>query len=135
MTAITMENINIREDNRKKTSKPLLWICIVSIIMFFSGLTSAVVVSQGGGGFIDIELPTAFLISTIIIIVSSAVFHFGLNAIKNGKMGIAKISVSITLILGFYSSPLNLWVGRNCTKMVFMLLVVKVRNRALICIY
>ncbi len=101
MTAITMENINIREDNRKKTSKPLLWICIVSIIMFFSGLTSAVVVSQGGGGFIDIELPTAFLISTIIIIVSSAVFHFGLNAIKNGKMGIAKISVSITLILGF----------------------------------
>ena len=100
MTAVAMENINYKEDNRSKTSKPLLWIGIVSIIMFFSGLTSAVVVSQGGGGFINIELPFAFTISTIIIIVSSVAFHFGLMAIKNGNLSMAKICISSTLILG-----------------------------------
>lgn len=100
MTTVAMENINFKEDNRSKTSKPLLWIGIVSIIMFFSGLTSAVVVSQGGGAFINIELPFAFTISTIIIIISSVAFHFGLRAIKNGNLGVAKICISSTLILG-----------------------------------
>jgi cytochrome c oxidase subunit 3 len=101
MTTTTMDNISYREEVKKKTSKPLLWFAIISIVMFFTGLTSAVVVSQGGGGFIKIELPFAFTISTVIIIISSVAYQIGLISIKKGNIGIAKISVLTTLILGF----------------------------------
>jgi len=100
MTTIPLENINYKAELRQKTSKPLLWIGIVSIIMFFSGLTSAVVVSQGGGGFINIALPSAFTISTLVIVISSITFHYGLIAIKKGQLNTAKISIAITLLLG-----------------------------------
>ena len=95
-----MENISYKEDLKRKTSKPLLWFAIVSIVMFFTGLTSAVVVSQGGGGFIKIQLPFAFTLSTIVIVASSIVYHLGLLSIKKGNIGIAKISVLVTLLLG-----------------------------------
>jgi len=100
MTSITMEHTNYKDELKKKTSKPLLWIAIVSIVMFFTGLTSAVVVSQGGGGFISIDLPFAFTVSTFVIIASSVSFHFGMISIKKGNLGVAKISVLATLLLG-----------------------------------
>ena len=85
MTTIAMENINYKEEIKQKTSKPLLWIAMVSIVMFFAGLTSAVVVSQGGGSFLEVPMPSAFTISTIIIVVSSLTFHYGLISIKKGN--------------------------------------------------
>ena len=101
MTTIAMENINYKEELKQKTSKPLMWIAIMSIVMFFAGLTSAVVVSQGGGSFLDVPLPTAFTISTIVIVASSFSFHYGLIAIKKGNFVMAKVSVLVTLILSF----------------------------------
>ena len=100
MATLTAENINYKEELKRKTSKPLIWIGIVSIIMFFGGLTSAVIVSQGGGGFLAIELPFAFTISTIIIVLSSVAFQSGLMAIKKGNYSVAKLSIGLTLILG-----------------------------------
>ena len=100
MATLTAENINYKEELKRKTSKPLIWIGIVSIIMFFGGLTSAVIVSQGGGGFLAIEMPFAFTISTFIIIASSIAFHFGLIAVKKGNYSVAKISIAVTLMLG-----------------------------------
>ena len=95
-----MENINYKEEIRRKTSKPLMWIGIVSIVMFFGGLTSAVVVSQGGGNFLSIAMPQAFTISTFVIVLSSIFFHLGLISVKKGNHALAKISVGLTLVLG-----------------------------------
>lgn len=100
MTAITVENINYKEELKKKTAKPLLWVAIVSIIMFFTGLTSAVIVSQGGGGFLAIEMPFPFLISTIVIVVSSVTFQFAVISAKKGNFGITKLFVGVTFLLG-----------------------------------
>ena len=100
MTTLTAENISYKEELRRKTSKPLMWIGIVSIIMFFAGLTSAVVVSQGGGGFLMIPMPIEFIISTFVIVLSSIVFHFGFISVKKGNYGMAKISIGMTLLLG-----------------------------------
>ncbi len=100
MTTIILENTNYKDELKKKNSKPLLWIALVSIVMFFSGLTSAVIVSQGGGGFIEIPMPTGFTISTLVIVLSSLVFHHGFISVKKGNYGMAKISVGITLLLG-----------------------------------
>lgn len=100
MTSIAMDNMSYKEEVKRKTSKPLLWIGIVSIVMFFAGLTSAVVVSQGGGSFIAIDLPGVFGISTAIIVLSSLTYHLALNATKKENHGLAKIGVSATLALG-----------------------------------
>lgn len=110
MATITMENINYKEEIKQKTSKPLLWIAMVSIVMFFAGLTSAVVVSQGGGSFLDVSMPSAFTISTFIIVASSLIFHYGLISIKKGNFAIAKVSVLATLILGF-AFVVSQWMG------------------------
>lgn len=100
MATLTAENINYKDDLRRKTSKPLLWVAIVSILMFFGGLTSAVVVSQGGGQFLRIPMPFAFTISTFVIVLSSIAFHLGLISIKKGNYSLAKISVLAALLLG-----------------------------------
>ncbi|KAB2859476.1 MAG: heme-copper oxidase subunit III [Flavobacteriales bacterium] len=102
MTTITLQdNILSKDEIRKKTAKPLLWIGIVSIVMFFGGWTSAVIVSKGASSnWLNINLPISFTISTIIIILSSLSFHYGLIAIKNNKTSQLKWSVIITLLLG-----------------------------------
>ena len=100
MTTVTLENTNYKDEIRRKTSKPLMWVGIMSIVMFFGGLTSAVVVSQGGGSFLTIAMPQAFVISTFVIVLSSLAFHFGLISVKKGNHTMAKLSVGITLALG-----------------------------------
>lgn len=101
MASITLQDINSKAEIRKKTAKPLLWIGIVSIVMFFSGWTSAVIVSKGGNGnWLNIELPFAFSLSTIIIVLSSILFHYGLISIKKDNKKALKLAVSLTLVLG-----------------------------------
>lgn len=100
MATMTAENINYKEELKRKTAKPLLWVAMVSIVMFFIGLTSAVIVSQGGGGFLAIEMPFMFAVSTVIIIISSVSFHFALNFAKKGNFSVAKILIGTTFLLG-----------------------------------
>ena len=97
MATITAENINYKEELKKKTAKPLLWVALVSIVMFFTGLTSAVIVSQGGGGFLAIEMPFEFAISSIVIILSSVAFQFAIITAKKGNFSVAKWFVLLTL--------------------------------------
>ncbi len=102
MTTITLQdNMTTKAEIRKKTAKPLLWIGIVSIVMFFSGWTSAVIVSKGGNGnWLNIELPFAFTLSSIIIILSSLSYHFGFISIKKDNKNALKLTSIVTLVLG-----------------------------------
>lgn len=101
MSTITMTNIDHKAEIRQKTSKPLLWIGIMSIVMFFGGWTSAVIVSKGGDtSWFTIPLPMSFTISTILIVVSSLVFHFGFISIKKGNQSVLKLTALATLVLG-----------------------------------
>ncbi len=112
MTSITVENINTKAEIKRKTAKPLLWIGIVSIVMFFSGWTSAVIVSKGGApNWLDISLPSAFTYSTIVIVLSSLFFHVGFLAIKKDNKQQLKALVFLTLIggLGFVLSQFLGW--------------------------
>jgi cytochrome c oxidase subunit 3 len=115
MTTIVSDNKHYKDELKRKNSKPLLWIGIVSIVMFFGGMTSAVIVSQGGGSFIEIPMPFSFTLSTIVIVLSSLVFHFGLIAVKKENYGLAKLSVALTLFLGllFVYTQYMGWVTLN----------------------
>lgn len=105
MATITLENTNnYKEELRQKTAKPMLWIGLVSIVMFFAGLTSAVIVSKGTAQWESITIPTTFLLSTIFIIISSLTFFFGEKMVKNNDLKNSKLMIAATMILGILFS-------------------------------
>lgn len=85
---------------QEKAKKNLVWVTVFSITMLFAGFTSAYIVSMGGSFWVKVELPTAFYISTAVIIASSITLFFATKAAKNKNISIAKGFVSVTLILG-----------------------------------
>jgi cytochrome c oxidase subunit 3 len=90
-----------------KASKPLLWVGIISIVMLFAGLTSAYVVRADNGNWLLFNLPSAFYLSTAVIITSSITLFFALQmAKKNNKKGIV-FGLLATFFLGLLFSYLQ----------------------------
>lgn len=89
------------QERKGKTYKLLLWFGMISICMIFAGLTSAYVVSKSRPDWLqDFELPTAFLISTIAMLVSSFTFYAALQSMKRGNRNQTTILLLSTLALG-----------------------------------
>ena len=85
---------------KKKSAKPMLWVSMISMVMFFAGLTSAYVISMKRDDWVSFDLPQAFYISTILIILSSFTLFFSQKFLKNDKRQLSLIFVIVTLILG-----------------------------------
>lgn len=99
-----MENINVDQELRiakRNSAKPMLWIAMISMVMFFAGLTSAYVISMNREDWVTFELPNAAYISTVLIILSSLSIILSQRFLKNNKRKASKILLVITLILGF----------------------------------
>ena len=56
---------------RSRTSKQMMYVAIISMIMMFAGLTSAYVISSNREDWVSFDLPQALYISTLLIILSS----------------------------------------------------------------
>jgi cytochrome c oxidase subunit 3 len=93
------------------TSKMLLWIGIVSIIMAFAGFTSGYIVRKAEGNWVEFNLPRAFTISTIIILISSFTMQMAYSAVKKNNFQNAKTFSIATLGLGlaFVFSQFYAW--------------------------
>lgn len=95
---MTLEEHNSR---KSKTYKMLLIFGMISILMIFAGLTSAYVVSKSRPDWLsDFELPNAFLMSTIVMILSSATFILALKSIKKANRNLTTIFLITTFLLG-----------------------------------
>jgi cytochrome c oxidase subunit 3 len=88
------------EEVQEKAKKNLVWVSVFSILMLFAGFTSAYIVSMGGSFWVKISLPTAFFISTAVIIISSITLFLATRAAKNKKASTARGFVLVTLLLG-----------------------------------
>lgn len=71
-----------------------------SMLMLFSGLTSAYVVRQAAGNWLEFQLPDIFLINTIVIIASSIAIHGSYVAYKNGKVQAYRTLMLVSFFLG-----------------------------------
>ncbi len=92
---------------QQKAAKPLLWVGIISIVMLFAGLTSAYVVRADNGNWLLFNLPSAFYLSTAVIITSSITLFFALQmAKKNNNKGIV-VGLLATFVLGLIFSYLQ----------------------------
>ncbi|MDW5287333.1 heme-copper oxidase subunit III [Formosa sp. PL04] len=89
------------EEKTNRAKKVMLWFGIISLIMSFAGWTSAFIVSsQRPDWLTDFQLPQAFLISTILILLSSVSFYFAKQALKNGSRQATTLLLFVTLGLG-----------------------------------
>ncbi len=88
-------------EKNERARKMMLWFGIVSLIMGFAGWTSAYIVSSSREDWLqDFDLPTAFFVSTLVIILSSFTYHFAKNAESAGAHRRGTQLLLATLALG-----------------------------------
>lgn len=87
-----------------------LWVAIASIIMMFAGLTSAYVVKRSLANWVEVETPSAFWYSTVVILASSVTMQMALRAFKQRHMQQYRSLIGITLLLGTVFLILQ-WIG------------------------
>lgn len=85
---------------KRKSAKPMLWISMISMVMFFAGLTSAYVVSMNREDWVTFDLPQAFYISTVLIVLSSITLFFSQKLLKKNNIQASFTLLLITLVLG-----------------------------------
>jgi len=98
------------EEKNARAKKMMLWFGIVSLIMSFAGLTSAFIVSSSREDWLkDFQLPQAFTISLILMLISSVTFILAKRTLKSGNRGATTGLLLITLALGigFIVSQVN----------------------------
>ncbi|CAM1359346.1 cytochrome c oxidase subunit 3 [Tenacibaculum xiamenense] len=96
-TQIVDEELRV---GRRKSAKPMLWVSMISMVMFFAGLTSAYVVSMNREDWVTFDLPQAFYISTVLIVLSSITLFFSQKALKKDQISNSLILLLITFVLG-----------------------------------
>jgi cytochrome c oxidase subunit 3 len=77
-----------------------LWIFMVSVVMVFGAFTSAYIVRQAEGNWLDFDLPPMFWLTTTIILISSGTMQWAYISAKRDKVEMTKIAMAITTILG-----------------------------------
>lgn len=87
---------------RKGIYPPLfaLWVAMASIVMMFGALTSAYIVRQAAGNWLEFRIPDIFYISTIVILLSSVTLHISYTSFRTGKESLYKSMLVLSLLLG-----------------------------------
>lgn len=80
--------------------KFVLWLLIVASVMLFAGFTSAYIVRRGEGNWEVFDLPSLFLVNTIIAVVSSLFMQLAYMAAKKNNSATLKIFLTTTTLLG-----------------------------------
>ncbi|MBE9489383.1 MAG: heme-copper oxidase subunit III [Bacteroidetes bacterium] len=92
------ENDKPRTDRARKM---MLWFGMISLGMSFAGLTSAYVVSKERPDWLtDFQIPQAFYLSLLIIVISSLTFHLAKKSVvaQESKKGMGLLI--LTFLLG-----------------------------------
>jgi len=82
------------------TNKFSLFIAMGSIVMMFTAFTSAYIVRQSAGNWLDFPLPNLFFVSTAIIVLSSLTLHASYFSFTRGREFLYKGLLFLTFLLG-----------------------------------
>lgn len=93
-------NKNQYQPGRIDAKQFALWISMGSLIMMFAALTSAYIVREAAGNWLEFAIPPIFNISTVVVILSSITMQLSFNGYKSGKEGIYKSFLVLTFLLG-----------------------------------
>jgi cytochrome c oxidase subunit 3 len=96
-------DLTIQQNTIRKGIHPhkfALWAACASILMMFAALTSAYIVRQAAGNWLEFRLPGVFTLSTIVIVLSSLTLHGAYIAFKKEKEAIYKVLLFVSFLLG-----------------------------------
>lgn len=95
------ETYRSEEAKMIRAKKNILWFGIISLAMSFAGLTSAYVVSRERSDWLsDFDLPQAYTISLILILISSVTMHLAKVAVKKEQNSKGMLLLVTTFLLG-----------------------------------
>lgn len=77
-----------------------LWAAMASIVMMFGSLTSAYIVRQAAGNWLEFPMPDIFMYSTVTILVSSVTLHVAYSAFRKGNKVLYRSLLPLSLVLG-----------------------------------
>ncbi len=109
--------------NKIHPHKFALWVGCATLTMMFAALTSAYVVRQAGGNWLEFALPKVFTWSTVAIVLSSITMHGSFLSYKKGKEWMYKGLLVLTFALGiaFLMLQYNGWQAMNENGIPFTL--------------
>lgn len=96
-----MNDIVVNNRNKIHPQKFALWAAMGSITMMFGAFTSAYIVKQAQGDWLEFTLPAEFSISTFVILLSSVVLHLSFISFKRANESQYKYLLVLATILGF----------------------------------
>lgn len=97
---VAVENKYTRRNKIHPKKFALLAAC-ASIVMMFTAFTSAYIVRQAAGNWLEFTMPTMFTLSTITIILSSVALHASYIFFKKGNPSLYRGLLLVSFILGF----------------------------------
>jgi len=97
MTSHTMPT---QYNSRVHPKKFALWLGLASIVMMFAGLTSAYIVRRAAGNWVEYKIPEIFTTSTVLIFLSSIVFHLAYIFLKKENKVAYRVGLFVSLLLG-----------------------------------
>ena len=77
-----------------------LWLFMVTVVMIFAALTSAYIVRQAEGNWLEYELPEIFWTTSIIVVLSSISLQWSYLSAKKDNFTSLRIGMILTVILG-----------------------------------
>jgi cytochrome c oxidase subunit 3 len=77
-----------------------LWLFLVTVVMIFAALTSAYIVRQAEGNWLEYELPEIFWVTSGIVILSSIALQVAYYAAKKDNFLGLRIGMVLTVVLG-----------------------------------
>ena len=95
-------NLNAQDDRKKhiRAKKMMLLFSMLSIAMTFAGLTSAYIVSKSRPDWItDFQLPSAFMLSTVVIVLSSLSILMAKKNVNKNNIKETSIWLGVTFLL------------------------------------
>lgn len=89
------------EIKKQRAKKMMLWFAMISMTMSFGGLTSAYIISKSRPDWVSgFEIPQAFYISLVLVLVSSLTIFLARKSIQNEKHKQGMGLLISTFILG-----------------------------------
>lgn len=95
-----MEKLMKYNPGKIHPQKFALWVAMAGIIMMFAALTSAYIVKQAAGNWLEFSMPVYFYFSTAAILLSSLFLHKSFTDYSNGNEKGYKTFLLLGFILG-----------------------------------
>lgn len=96
-------DLTLKENTGRSKIHPhkfALWVGCASLLMMFAALTSAYIVRQSAGNWLEYTLPGIFKASTVVIVLSSLTLQLSYHSFKKGREFIYKALLVVTTVLG-----------------------------------